>query len=86
MGITSIGDGPCDIRLARGTNDVEEFTLTQGRILLDASFVDAPPVGAHTYALQIKTSNPNTLCTAYRGQGDTPLPAMLVQSFFGGVQ
>ena len=83
-GITSIGDGPCDIRLARGMTDVETITLTEGRILLDAAFVDAPGVGSHTYALQMRTQNPNTLCTAYRGQGETPLPSLLVESYFGG--
>ena len=83
-GITSIGDGPCDIRLARGSTGVETFTLTEGRILLDASFTDAPGVGTHTYALQMKTANPNTLCTVYRGQGETPLPALFVQAFYGG--
>ena len=83
-GITSIGDGPCDIRLARGSTSVEMFTLTEGRILLDASFTDAPGVGTHTYAIQMKTANPNTLCTVYRGQGETPLPALFVQAFYGG--
>ena len=72
------------IRLARGTTEIEGFTLTEGRVLLDASFVDAPPVGTHTYALQMRTQNPNTLCTAYRGQGSIPLPSLLVQSFYAG--
>ena len=63
---------------------MEAFELDEGRIWLDASFVDAPPVGTHTYSLQMKTSDPNTLCTAYRGNGSVPLPALLVQSFFGG--
>ena len=83
-GITSLGSGPCDIRLARGTTGVETITLTEGRILLDASFTDAPGVGTHTYAIQMKTANPNTLCTVYRGQGETPLPALFVQAFYGG--
>ena len=52
--------------------------------MLDAGFTDAPGAGTHTYALQMRTQNPNTLCTAYRGQGETPLPAMLVQAFYGG--
>ena len=83
-GITSIGDGPCDIRLARGSTAVETITLTEGRILLDASFTDAPGAGTHTYALQMKTSDPDALCTVYRGQGETPLPALFVQAFYGG--
>ena len=79
-----LGLDPCDIRLARNTTDVQTIVLSQGRILLDAAFTDAPGVGTHTYALRMKTSNPGTLCTAYRGQGETPLPAMLVQAFYRG--
>ena len=66
-GVVSRGDAPCDIRIARGTTDVEEFSFQQGRIWLDATFVDQPAAGAHTYSLQHKTSSPNTMCTAYRG-------------------
>ena len=37
--------------------------------MFDATFTDAPGVGTHTYSLQMRTQDPNTLCTAYRGDG-----------------
>ena len=58
------------IRLARGGTEIEGLELDEGRILFDATFSDAPPVGTHTYALQMRTQDPNTLCTAYRGRRD----------------
>ena len=84
VGITSGGVGPCMIRVARGTTEIEGLELDDGRILFDATFVDAPPVGTHTYSLQMRTLDPNTLCTAYRGDGTVPLPSLFVQSYFGG--
>ena len=69
------------IRVARGTAEIEGFDLDEGRILFDATFTDAPGVGTHTYSLQMRTQDPNTLCTAYRGDGSVPLPSMLVQSY-----
>ena len=58
--------------------------LDEGKILFDATFTDAPPVGTHTYRLQMRTQDPNTLCTAYRGDGTVPLPSLLVQSYYAG--
>ena len=72
------------IRVARGTTEIEGFDLDDGRILFDATFTDAPGVGTHTYSLQMRTQDPNTLCTAYRGDGAVPLPSLLVQSFYAG--
>ena len=83
-GIVGIGDAPCMIRVARGTTEIEGFELDEGKILFDATFVDAPPVGTHTYSLQMRTQAPNTLCTVYRGEGTVPLPSLLVQSYYGG--
>ena len=83
-GITTNVSAPCMIRLARGTTEIEGVVLDSGRILFDATFVDAPPVGTHTYALQMRTQDPNTVCTAYRGDGSVPMPSMLVQSFYAG--
>ena len=83
FGLASIGAGPCDIRIARDLADVETITLNEGRILFDTTFVDQPPAGTYAYSLQYKTSDPNTLCTAYRGEGDVPLPSLLVQVFYG---
>ena len=84
-GITIIGDSPCMIRIARGTTEIEGLELDEGRILFDTTFTDAPPVGTHTYSLQIRTQDPNALCTVYRGDGTVPLPSLLVQSFYAGV-
>ena len=78
------GGSECMIRLARGTTEVEVVSFTRGRILLDATFTDAPPVGTHAYSLQIRTMTPGS-CTAYRGNGTVPIPSMLVQSFYAGV-
>ena len=50
VGIASRGVGPCMIRVARGTTEIEGLELDDGRILFDATFVDAPPVGTHTYS------------------------------------
>ena len=75
---------PCMIRLARGGTEIEGLELDEGRILFDATFSDAPPVGTHTYALQMRTQDPNTLCTAYVGDGTVPMPSLLVQSFYAG--
>ena len=83
-GITRIGDAPCMIRLARGGTEIEGLELDEGRILFDATFSDAPPVGTHTYSLQMRTQDPNTLCTAYLGDGTVPMPSLLVQSFYAG--
>ena len=83
-GIVGIGTAPCMIRLARGTTEIEGFDLDEGRILFDATFTDSPPVGTHTYSLQMRTQDPNTLCTAYRGGGTVPMPSLLVQSFYAG--
>ena len=83
-GITAIGVAPCMIRLARGTTEIEGFDLDEGRILFDATFTDAPGVGTHTYSLQMRTQDPNTLCTAYLGGGLVPMPSLLVQSFYAG--
>lgn len=82
-GMAPIGNAPCDIRISRGTTDVETITLDAGRIWLDATFVDRPSAGTYTYALQHKTSDPNTVCTAYRGDGSVPMPSMLVQVVYG---
>ena len=73
------------IRVARGTTEIEGVELDAGRILFDATFTDAPGVGTHTYSLQMRTQDPNTLCTAYTGDGAVPLPSILVQSFYAGV-
>ena len=84
VGMTAIGDAPCDIRIARDSDNVEVLMLdTAERILLDATFVDQPAPGNYTYALQMKTSDPSTVCTVYRGQGAVPLPSLLVQVFYG---
>ena len=83
-GIVSLGEAPCMIRVARGTTEIEGVELDEGRILFDATFTDAPPVGTHTYSLQMRTQDPNTLCTAYRGDGTVPLPSILVQSYYAG--
>ena len=85
-GITEAGaDGECMVRLARGTTTVEDLTWRLGRILLDTTFVDVPGVaGSTTYAVQMMTANPYTLCTAVRDtRGLTPLPSLLVQVFYG---
>ena len=84
VGIFSLGSAPCMIRLARGTTEIEGLELDRGRILFDATFSDAPPVGTHTYSLQMRTQDPNTLCTAYVGGGLVPMPSLLVQSFYAG--
>ena len=57
VGIASRGVGPCMIRVARGTTEIESLELDDGRILFDATFVDAPPVGTHTYSLQMRTAD-----------------------------
>ena len=82
-GATYIGDAPCDIRIARGTTDVQTIMLPAGRIWIDAAFVDQPAAGTHTYSLQMRTSDPATVCTAYLGNGAVPMPSMLVQVFYG---
>ena len=84
QGIVSLGESPCMIRLARGGTEIEGLELDEGRILFDATFSDAPPVGTHTYSLQMRTQDPNTLCTAYLGDGTVPMPSLLVQSFYAG--
>ena len=81
QGMVYVGDGPCDVRIARGSTAVETFTL-RGLTLLDATFVDEPPAGTHTYALQMRSSN-ITRCTAYGSDGTIPLPSLLVQVFYG---
>ena len=83
-GIVSLGESPCMIRIARGGTEIEGLELDEGRILFDATFSDAPPVGTHTYSLQMRTQDPNTLCTAYVGDGTVPMPSLLVQSFYAG--
>ena len=83
-GIVSLGESPCMIRLARGGTEIEGIELDEGRILFDATFTDSPPVGTHTYSLQMRTQDPNTLCTAYLGDGTVPMPSLLVQSFYAG--
>ena len=72
------------IRLARGGTEIEGLELDGGRILFDTTFTDAPPVGTHTYSLQMRTQDPNALCTAYLGDGTVPMPSLLVQSFYAG--
>ena len=78
------GGSQCMIRLARGTTEVEVVTFTIGRILLDTTFTDAPPVGTHAYSLQMRTMQPGG-CTIYRGNGTVPIPSLFVQSFYAGV-
>ena len=75
--------GPCVIRLARGTTEIEEVSFGLGRILFDTTFSDAPPVGTHVYNLQVKSEQQGG-CTAYRGDGSVPMPSMLVQSYYAG--
>ena len=84
QGITSLGEAPCDIRVARGNTDVAVFTLSEGMILFDTTVTDAPPAGTHVYSFQMKTSNPNTLCTASLGRGVFPVPSLFVEMFYGG--
>ena len=62
--------------------------LDEGRILFDATFTDAPPVGTHTYSLSRcgrKTRTP--LCTAGGGEATarcTLTVAARGQSFYAG--
>lgn len=80
----------CMIRLARGLTEIQEWD-TRGLLdwfVFDTTFVDAPPVGTHVYALQMKRMVGSTCQAFVGGQNDTlrsiPLPSMLVQSFYGG--
>ena len=85
QGITShVGMTPCMVRLTRGATEIEVVSFDSGRVLFDTTFTDAPPVGTHTYNLQVRTEQQNG-CTAYRGDGTVPMPSMLVQSFYAGV-
>ena len=34
------------------------------------------------YSLEVKTSDPNTVCTAYRGNVGVPLPTLLKKVFY----
>ena len=81
-GITSVRpSGPCMIRLARGTTEIEEVSFYGGRVLFDTTFSDAPPAGTHTYNLQVRTEQQGG-CTAYLGGGLVPMPSLYVQSFY----
>ena len=85
-GITASGDAPCEWRIARGSTEVESIDLDEDSpsMLLDGlTFIDRPAPGTHTYAAQMSTSDPETVCTAYQGGGVTPLPSLLVQVFYG---
>ena len=46
------------IRLARGGTEIEGLELDEGRILFDATFSDAPPVGTHTYSAANEDAGP----------------------------
>ena len=88
-GMSTIGDmaavnpmGDCMVRLARGTTEIEGVSFPD-RILFDNTVVDSPPVGTHTYAVQVRTVQPDG-CTAYLGDGLVPMPSLFVQSYYGG--
>ena len=74
---------PCMVRLARGTTEIKVVSFDEGRILFDTTFSDAPGVGTHTYALQVRTEQAGG-CTAYRGDGSVPMPSLYVQSYYAG--
>ena len=79
------GSGSCAFRVARGSTTIESWSLSDStRILLDATFVDAPPVGTYNYRLQMLAQGSSPSCMAYRGDGAVPMPSLLVQSFYGG--
>ena len=82
-GITFVDPmGDCMVRLARGTTEIAGVSFPD-RILFDNTFVDSPPVGTHTYAVQVRTVQPDG-CTAYLGDGLVPMPSLFVQSYYGG--
>ena len=58
LGIVSIGAAPCMIRVARGTTEIEGVELDEGKILFDATFTDAPPVGTHVYSTTDANARP----------------------------
>ena len=82
-GITFVDPmGDCMVRLARGTTEIAGVSFPD-RVLFDNTFVDSPPVGTHTYAVQVRTVQPDG-CTAYLGDGLVPIPSLFVQSYYGG--
>ena len=82
-GITFVDPmGDCMVRLARGTTEIAGVSFPD-RVLFDNTFVDSPPVGTHTYAVQVRTVQPDG-CTAYLGDGLVPMPSLFVQSYYGG--
>ena len=82
-GITFVDPmGDCMVRLARGTTEIAGVSFPD-RILFDTTVVDSPPVGTHTYAVQVRTVQPDG-CTAYLGDGLVPMPSLFVQSYYGG--
>ena len=86
QGVVSVGDSACQIRLARGATAIETTTLAIGRVLLDTTYIDMPGAGGlTTYALQVRTGIPSTLCIAMAADaaGTRPRPSMLVQAFYG---
>lgn len=78
---------PCMVRIARGTTEIDMVEWNSGSRLLDATFVDAPPVGTHAYHVQIRTVPTGSCTVQAQGGTDTgaiPLPSLLVQSFYAG--
>ena len=85
-GITASGDAPCEWRIARGSTELESIDLDEGApamLLAGLTVIDRPAAGTYTYAAQMSTSTPATVCTAYQGAGVTPLPSLLVQVLYG---
>ena len=81
----------CNFRLTRGTTEIRLLTVRDGvRFLWDSTEVDSPPVGTHTYSLEMRSSDPTVNCSVQSFIGTTsterllPLPSLLVQSFYAG--
>ena len=73
------------IRVARGTTEIEGFDLDARAASCSMPRSPTRHLSARIPTdLQMRTQDPNTLCTAYRGDGTVPLPSILVQSYYAG--
>ena len=82
-GMTAVSPmGDCMVRIARGTTEIQSVTFPD-HFRFDTQFIDDPPAGTHTYAVQIKTVHPSG-CAALLRNGAVPAPSLFVQSYYGG--
>ena len=81
----------CSFRITRETTEIQFFTVNDGsQFLWDSTEVDSPPVGTHTYSVEMRSNDPTVTCDIISSTPMTigaplwPVPSLLVQSFYAG--